>query len=438
MAILSLFAIALLSSTHALDLSSSSEVVKHFQGPHSSLKAEVLASTQKIFAPLKSIPQDIQQSRASYVASPLQPHLMQDQAACAAATNASCVAGFVDVALVILAADASEAEGIAEQFCTACTDPATEYDAYITACGLTGDDATTANLQRALVEAACVNSTCAANAVWGSGDPIVRRDAFCPNLECGLEVLTAGQNFSTSGMLNVTEFACDIDLFELTCLTDEADSSIYCMDFMTPGQVNASINATALCATTCPRYMTLLMREYEQCVGMGDDDSDTMTDEDEDCDFVPFTLNDLCIQNENNVFCQDFFNDLMQTMGPNVTECGFDVVPAPGVEPEAPTNCSSVCEAQLQAFVNTGGCCTGLFIEMDCPDPDLLTFINTTCGVAYEVCERPDFPTRSPATPTSTDANSDDPALTDGGRAALGVSAAVTSILVIAALAALL
>lgn len=421
MAILSLFAITLLSSAHAhaLDLPSSSKVMERLQRSHSSLNAEVLASTQKLFAPMRSIPQHVQQSRAS----PLQRHIMQDidEAACTAAMEASCVAGFDGFGAGVLLADAAAAAvTVAEQFCTeTCNDSAAQYETYITACGLTDEDATTANLQRDLIAAVCVDATCAANAVWGSLNPTERREALCPNVECGLPVLRA----ASLGMLNSTELECQESALELTCLTDEADSSVYCTDYYL-GEVNIS----AVCATTCPGYLTLLTQEYqEQCMNMDDDDSETPTGEDEDCDFE-FTLNDMCTQNDDNVYCQDFFAGFMET-GPNVTECGFDDVPAPGVEEVERTECSSECQVQLEAFGEDGGCCTGLFFEMLCVDSSISTFIETTCGVTYETCVSPPLPT-TPVTET------EDPDLTTDA-AAIGVSAAVTSVLAIAALAAL-
>jgi len=407
-----------------------------FQKRHSVLKAEVLSSLHDRVSSMRSVPQDVQRFRSSYLTHPVQAHLMQDAMECEAALNQSCIAGVATLTMGFTAPNATAAVAYAEEFCTSCEYPETQFQTAVTACGeLGGELLAGRDLLLDLVEAACQNPACAGNIMWGLSDMTARRDTFCPNLECGLPVFGAITNLTSGGVLTPNETACTADFMELLCLTDETNTTIYCADFLTDGDNGndngspLSVNTSVFCETTCPGYLTLKLQDITEGNCVDDDPMGGM--EDEECDvegYEPFTLNDFCTQNADGAFCGDLFMSMME---PNVSECPEDLfVPTPSMEElVAPTNCSADCTAQLQATADARGCCIGTMLTAGCTDPITTTFISTTCGVAYETCARPALPDPNPE-PTA-DVGSEE---TDNPASMTGVSAAVTSILAITAL----
>lgn len=434
MAILSLFAITLLTSVHAFDLPSPSEVLSKVQRRHSAIKASVqdsVSSLSGLSAELSSIPEDIKRSIAAYHASPTLPNLMQtmDSAECAAAMNQSCLANFNTALLMTMSApNATAAVAYAEQYCEACDDPAAQMETVVEDCGLEGDSLVMYSLMISLAEAACVDPECSGELLWAFPDMMERRDSFCPNLECGLPLISAFTNFSSNGMSNDTDVQCSGLGLQLSCLTDEDDETVYCVDFLGDN----GVNSTEFCATSCPGYMTVMMQESAAagCNMMGGDDDDD--DECDDEDYMPPSLNDMCIRNEDGEYCADIF--MSEESAPNVSACPalgtpFEI-PAPGVSP-GDAECSDECSAQLASSTELPiGCCFASFLDFSCIAEEPMTFITDTCDVTLDTCEIPELPA---ATPTEEESSEE----TDGG-VVTGVSGGVAVVLVATSLFALL
>lgn len=422
MTILSMFAIALLSSAHALDLS-------FIQRQHATLKAELLASLQEGVAPLHSISQNIH-PHYDFSVELLQVNNTNNTDTnatntCMAAMMAPCV-NATNLVMFLEAPNATAASSYAEQFCTACDGNATEqYATLISACNITTANETTMyNLLETMTNVVCANPTCVGAFGWASQSSAMRRDPFCMYLPtCGSSFLTASMNLSADGLLNTstTEYQCMAPQFEILCATDQTNTSIYCTD------LSADSDVSALCATSCPVELDMrLMALYEgMCLPMP-------TVNTSECNYV--NLDNICTMNANNELCVELLSD--NTAMVNLSVCPEDVFEGTA----APMNCSTECAGELQAFKDRAGCCANFALESSCATPTARTFITDTCGVSLAACGADTDETTNATAPNATTVatNGTSEPSSDGERA-VGISAsfALYAGLAIVALAAL-
>lgn len=383
MAILSLFAITLLSA-HAFELPSTSETMREIQRRFGPLKAEVATSLKEVVAPVSRGVQKLAVSESSLHASPMakpsSPHVLQNAEACYAAMMLPCFAGIGVVGSAMEAENATAAVTLFEGYCTNCTDPAAEFANVTTSCNITDEaDLETYNNMADLFANACDDTTCAGNVLWSFTAIQERRDSFCPNAECGLPII---EPLISDTLVNATGDNCLANNVQLFCLDDDDDNSVYCVDLFEEGMEDDSV--ADLCESSCAEDLSIV---YEALL-------------DEECglveplnvcdnpDIESFTLIDFCTVDEDGELCYDLLLD----DDTNMTACGdvFDLVPAPGADGiVAPTECPAACATQLQTFVDTVKCCAGFALELSCSDPVIGTFIEATCDVSYETCERP-------------------------------------------------
>jgi hypothetical protein len=389
MAILSLVAITLLSSAHAIDIPAARDAIREVQSRYFPRKAQVLGSLKDLAAPVQHM------ARTGPTLQSQQSPL-QDFEACAAASMLPCTQGLGVISEAMNSNNASGSVAYFEGFCTNCTDPAGDFLEFTTACNITGQELQAIQSLGQVLDNACDDPTCAGNTLWAFGDLEDRLDTFCPNLECGLPIV---EPLVSALAGNATGSNCISSLFSLTCLTDDEDDTVYCQQLFTENMNSDSLED--FCGSSCAESLTVVF----EALADGECGVEVPMAECDNEDFEPFRLIDFCTENDNDEYCFE----LLTNDETNLTACGdvFGMVPAPDADGiDTPDECPAQCAAELQSYADSLGCCAGFGLEIQCTDPGLVSFITDVCGVSYTTCDRPVISTDANSPEGASDASS--------------------------------
>lgn len=371
MANFSFFTIAWLSSTLAFELPSPKETFGNVQKTLSPLKSEFFAAgkeeTQKLSARL-----------FSPHAQPRLPGLLQEDECEMAEYELPCIAALDLIGYAMYADNTTEAMAVLDELCMNCTDPAGDLEAYATACNITDeDDLYEMDLVEAVLTGICEDTECAANILWYYGYDF---EGFCDNLECGADVIEPYIE-----LFSEESSACVSAQLQMFCLTDEDPDAEF--EFCTDA-LDYAFEDTILadfCESSCAEDLSLIFDTMvsEECI----DPLFYCEDDEETSDF---RLLDYCTQNDDEDYCLE----VLEEDETNMTACDdiFALVPAPGADDiVAPSECPAGCSDALQSFVDNAGCCADFALDFSCASDVLVTFIQETCGISYDECERPEY-----------------------------------------------